>query len=522
MEDVAAALEQARLTGMGMAVWAKVVPDQLAVAGHVGSRTFAELNANANRLARLLRAAGIGPDDGVAMLVSNRAEFCDVNFACTRIGVRLTPINWHLVGEEVAYVVDDCEAKALIADVRFAAAAQEAVNPNLRVKLAVGGAIDGFDDYDAALAAHAASDIDDPAIGNHMLYTSGTTGRPKGVFRSRQPAVNPLTAVMQATAAFRPGEDLALCTGPGYHAAPLALNILFPLASGVGVVLMDRWDAEQTLRLVEQHKITHTHLVPTMFHRLLQLPDEVRRRYDASSLRWLLHGAAPCPPELKRGVIDWLGPVLYEYYAATEGGGVFSTSDDWLKKPGTVGRAVEGVVMEIHDENHRPLPANQVGTVYFQAPETGRFEYFKAAEKTASAYHQDFYTMGDHGYVDEDGYLFLTGRSAEQIISGGVNIYPAEIDAVLVNHPAVYDVATIGVPNQEWGEEVKAVVQLREGHKASPDMAETLIAHCGEHLARYKVPRSVDFVADLPRMASGKVQRGVIRKPYWEGQKTAI
>ena len=327
---------------------------------------------------------------------------------------------------------------------------------------------------------------------------------------------------MQETAAFRPGEDLALCTGPGYHAAPLALNILFPIGSGVGVVLMDRWDAEETLRIVEERKITHTHLVPTMFHRLLQLPDDVRRRHDTGSLRWLLHGAAPCPPELKRGVIDWLGPVLYEYYAATEGGGVFSTSADWLKKPGTVGRACEGVVMEIHDEDHRSLPPGEVGTVYFRAPEIGRFEYFKDTKKTASAYHDDFYTMGDHGYVDEDGYLFLTGRSAEQIISGGVNIYPAEIDAVLVTHPAVYDVATIGVPNQEWGEEVKAVVQLREDYKPSPEMAETLIAYCGEHLARYKVPRSIDFVADLPRMASGKVQRGVIRKPYWEGQKTAI
>ena len=523
MEDVAAALEQARAVGMTVSVWAQVAPDRLAVDSYAGARTYGELNANANRLARLLRAAGIGAGDGVAMLISNRSEFCEVNYACQRIGARLTPINWHLVGEEVAYIVEDSEARALIADVRFAAAAIEAAaSDRLDVKLAVGGAIDGFDDYVTALAGHDASDIDEPVLGSHMLYTSGTTGRPKGVYRRQQSPVQPLVVVMQETAAFRPGEDLALCTGPGYHAAPLALNILFPIGSGVGVVLMDRWDAEETLRLVEERKITHTHLVPTMFHRLLQLPDTVRRRHDTSSLRWLLHGAAPCPPELKRGVIDWLGPVLYEYYAATEGGGVFSTSADWLKKPGTVGRACEGVVMEIHDEDHRSLPPGEVGTVYFRAPEVGRFEYFKDTKKTASAYHDDFYTMGDHGYVDEDGYLFLTGRSAEQIISGGVNIYPAEIDAVLVTHPAVYDVATIGVPNQEWGEEVKAVVQLREDYKPSPEMAETLIAYCGEHLARYKVPRSIDFVADLPRMASGKVQRGVIRKPYWEGQKTAI
>ena len=524
MSDVAAALEQARLTGMTVAVWAHAAPDRLAVEGYSGARTYGELNANANRLARRLREAGIGDGDAVAMLISNRVEFLEVLQACLRIGVRLTPINWHLVGEEVAYVVADCEAKALIADVRFADAAREAAAgaPGLRLKLAVGGAIAGFDAYDGALEGRDAGDIDGPVLGKQMLYTSGTTGRPKGVYRAQNPAAQPLAVKLAETAAFRPETDLALCTGPGYHAAPLALNILFPLHAGVGVVLMDRWDAEETLRLIAQRRITHTHLVPTMFHRLVQLPEEVRRKYDVSSLRWLLHGAAPCPPELKRRIIEWMGPVVFEYYAATEGGGVFCDSHQWLSKPGSVGRVVDGVIMEIHDEQHQPVGPNTVGTIYFKAPDVGRFEYFKAPEKTASSYHGDFYTMGDKGYIDDDGYVFLTGRTAEQIIAGGVNIYPAEIDAVLVTHPAVFDVATIGVPNDEWGEEVKAVVQLREGITASPALAETLLEHCRAHLARFKVPRSVDFVPELPRLASGKILRRVVREPYWQGRKTEI
>jgi long-chain acyl-CoA synthetase len=524
MSDVAAALEQARATGMTVAVWAQAAPDRLAVEGHGGARSYGELNANANRLARVLRAAGLGAGDAVAMLISNRAEFLEVLQACLRSGVRLTPINWHLTGEEVAYIVADCEAKAFVADARFAAAADLAATgaPGLRLKLAVGGAIAGFDDYAGALAGRDGGDIADPVLGQQMLYTSGTTGHPKGVYRRQPPAAQPMTVVLQQTAAFRPGEDLALVTGPAYHAAPLALNTLFPLHAGVGVLFMDRWDAEDTLRLIDSRKATHTHLVPTMFHRLLQLPEEVRSRYDVSSMRWLLHGAAPCPPELKHRIIEWFGPVVYEYYAATEGGGVFCDSHQWLTKPGSVGRAVEGVTMEIHDQQHNLLPAGEVGTVYFKAPEIGRFEYFKAPDKTASSYHGDFYTMGDTGYVDADGYLFLTGRSAEQIIAGGVNIYPAEIDAVLVTHPAVYDVATIGVPNDEWGEEVKAVVQVRDGHAPSPALAEALIEHCRAHLARYKVPRSVDFVPELPRMASGKILRRVVRAPYWQGRKTAI
>ncbi|MDX1649021.1 MAG: AMP-binding protein, partial [Myxococcota bacterium] len=430
---------------------------------------------------------------------------------------RLTPVNWHLTGGEVSYVVDDCEAKAFLADARFADVAREAAAaaPRARERLAIGGPIEGFGDYDEALAGEQAHDLEDPALGGTMLYTSGTTGRPKGVYRRRPPR-SALTAVLLESAAFRPGEDLALCTGPLYHAAPLALNLVLPLASGVAVHLMDRWDARETLRLAAELGATHTHMVPTMFHRLLALPEEERRAHDLSRLRWVLHGAAPCPVHVKRAMIAWLGPVLYEYYAATEGGAFFIDSHAWLRKPGSVGRLDGRQEVQVQDAEGRALPPGEVGTVYVRAPprDQGRFEYFKAPEKTASAYRGDFFTMGDHGYVDEEGYLFLTGRSAELVITGGVNVYPAEVDAVLLMHPAVADAAAIGVPDEEWGEQVKAVVRPADGVAPSDALAAEIVAFCRARLAHYKCPRSVDFSDELPRLPTGKIQRHVLRQRY--------
>ncbi len=527
MNDAAAErrrlVEEAAAKGMVLALHARVAPERPAIISEFGSRSFGELNAASNRLVRALRAAGLGSGDGVAILISNRPEFVEALAAGQRAGFRVTPINWHLTGSEVRYIVDNCEAKAFLADHRFAAAACAAADgqTRLRLRLAVRGEIDGFVPYEDAVSEHSGDDIDDPTLGLPMLYTSGTTGHPKGVYRKESSPPH-MMEVLRETAAFRPGEDMAMVTGPLYHAAPLALNLSFPLANGVGVVLMDRWSEEEALRLIDRHRVTHSHLVPTMFHRLLQLPDEVKQRYDLSSLRWAIHGAAPCPVEVKRRTIEWLGPVIYEYYAATEGGGVFITSEEWLKKPGSVGRAVEGVVVEVHDEEHNKLPRGEVGTIYFEAPETGRFEYFKDTEKTSSVYYDGHYTMGDHGYVDEDGYIVLTCLNGEQIISGGVNIYPAEIDAVLLTHPAVLDVATIGVPDEEWGEAVRAVVQLADGALPSEDLAAELIEHCRADLARYKCPRAVDFVDDLPRLPTGKILRRLVREPYWAEQETSI
>ena len=303
-------------------------------------------------------------------------------------------------------------------------------------------------------------------------------------------------------------------TGPLYHAAPLGLNWAVPIAAGLGAVLMDRWDAEATLALIERYGITHTHMVATMFHRLLNLPDEVKQRYDVSSLRWIVHGAAPTPVHVKRAMIEWLGPILWEYYAATEGGSYLVGSEEWLERPGTVGRLVEGAHSKVLDEEGNELGTGETGTIYFKAPESGRFVYFRAPDKTASAYRDDYFTMGDMGYFDREGYLFLTGRSAELIISGGINIYPAEVDEALLRHPAVSDVATIGVPNPEWGEEVKAVILLSDGFEPGDALVGELLEHCRQHLAGFKCPRSIDFTDALPRLPTGKIVRRKVRDRY--------
>ncbi|MGD8862445.1 MAG: AMP-binding protein [Myxococcales bacterium] len=511
-------MPQAMMTGMTTAVWARLLPDAPAIFSDHGDRTFAELNRRANQLVRALRARGLKAGDAVAMMCSNRPEFAEVYAATRRSGLRLTTINWHLTGEEAAYIADDCDAKALIVDGRFQEAGRKAASaaPKATVRLAIGDPIDGFESYDETVSAQDGSDIDDPSVGASMLYTSGTTGRPKGVHRKAGATMlssggGGARSVLMGD--YRTGQDVHLCTGPLYHAAPLAFSLAVPHMFGCAVVMMDGWDAERSLELIEKHRVTHTHMVPTMFHRMLSLPDEVRQARDVSSLRFVLHGAAPCPVPVKQELIEWLGPVVHEYYAATEGVGCIVDSETWLKKPGTVGKPADNHI-KIMDEEGTELPPGQAGLVYMKAPESGRFEYYKDSGKTDDAYRGDYFTLGDVGYLDEDGYLFLTDRSANLIISGGVNIYPAEVEAVLLTHEAVGDVAVIGVPNSEWGEEVKAVVELHDRQRPSPELAESLIAHCREHLAKYKWPRSVDFVDRLPRHDNGKLYKKALRERY--------
>ncbi len=501
--------------GMLLAWWAQQHPDRPAVISPWGNRSFAELNANANRLARALRRRGVEPGGATALIAGNLPEFSEVVFACQRTGLRLTPVNWHLTGEEASYVVDNCEATALIADARHgeAAAAAAKAAPNVTVRLAIGGEIDGFEPYAEVIGGEDDSDLEDATAGTQMLYTSGTTGRPKGVSR---PGAARQVAALSGLFGYRAGEDLNLCTGPLYHAAPLAFSLLLPLAMGAGVVTMERWDAEEALGLIEEHRISHTHMVPTMFVQLLKLPEEVRARYDVSSLRHVLHGAAPCPVHVKHALIKWLGPVVYEYYAATEGTGTMVDSATWLKRPGTVGKVVPPDQVKVADEDGNELARGEIGTVFLKAPDVGRFEYFKAKDKTDSAYRGDYYTLGDVGYIDEEGYLFLTDRSVDLIITGGVNVYPTEIDAVLIAHPKVADSATIGVPSDEWGEDVKSVVELVAGVEPSRDLEAELLEFARDHLAHFKCPKTIDFVDALPRQDNGKIYRRRLRDHYRE------
>lgn len=517
--DLTAATRAAASTGMEIAAVARLDPQRLAIRSPQGDCSFHELNRRANQVARLVRRLGVKAGDAVALLCGNCTEFAEVRFAAHRLGVRLTTVNWHLAPEEAAYIVEDCEAVALFADIRAEAAAVCALSAaSLRGAYAIGGDMPGFQSYRQAVDAESGDDIEQAVLGSMMLYTSGTTGRPKGVAR-RSPdpeqAAN-MQALLTAVFQFDPdsGHDRALVTGPLYHSGPFNLCLTTPLTAGIGVVMMDKWDAEETLRLIDRERITHSFFVPTMFVRMLALPEQVRERYDLSSLRFVIHGAAPCPVAVKQRMLDWFGPVIWEMFAGTEGAGTIVSPQEWLERPGTVGRSGPDQI-RILDEAGRQLPAGSEGQVWIVNPPQSRFEYHNAPEKTRAVQRDGYFTAGDIGYLDEAGYLFLTGRSAEVIISGGVNIYPQEIDDVLLGHPAVADVACVGVPDAEWGEAVRALVQLAPGRNAGPDLESELFDLCAAHLARQKWPRSIEYIDQIPRSPAGKVLRRQLRDRYW-------
>lgn len=502
--------------GMAIAYWAAIAPDRPALIPADASerdqhRTYAQLNARVNQLVRGLRAVGLRRGDGVAVLLPNTASFVETYWACLRGGWRFTPINFHLGVDEVGYILADCGARAFVADVRFAAIARAAAarTTSLIAPVASDGEIDGFASFDLLLADRDPVDIDDPVAGSTMLYTSGTTGRPKGVFRER------LAALVADRNIYQPGE-VHLLTGPLYHAAPLSLALHPPLSCGGSLVVMSSWDGARALELIEAHRVTNVHLVPTMFHRLLALPEATRRAHDVSSLAVVVHGAAPCPVAVKQAMIDWWGPIIWEYYAATEGAGTLVDPFTWQAHPGTVGKPADGQVI-VGDQDARPLPPGEIGLLWLRSPADERFCYLGDDEKTAGSFRGDHFTLGDLGYLDDEGYLYLSDRSAHLIISGGVNIYPAEVDAVLLEHPAVGDAAVIGVPNDEWGEEVKAVVELQPdaGSGRTPaELEAELIAFCRDRLAHFKCPRSVAFVDELPRQDNGKIAKVRLRDQY--------
>jgi long-chain acyl-CoA synthetase len=514
MSDLLERQMKAAMSGMSHSLWAEVHGDKVAIHDPIGTRTFRQINEAANKVVRLLRERGIKEGDAVALLCSNRAEFVEVLSACRRGGYRVTPVNWHLAPEEVEYIINDCDAKALFAESRYPAGAA-ANAPQLTLKVSIGDDVAGFEPYARLIAEFDGGDILDPTPGSAMLYTSGTTGRPKGVFRRNTAFMGPMNLAEP--------HDVQLCAGPAYHAAPLAFDVNSSMLMGIPLVFIDRWDSEGVLRTIETYKVTRSHLVPIMFQRLLNLPDEVRAKYDVSSLRYIIHGAAPCPPEVKKAMIDWVGPIINEYYAGSEGGaGFIVTSEEWLKKPGTVGKLPDPSALRILDDDGGEVAQGTAGTLYFRVSPIAPFEYYKDPAKTAAAHRGDYFTLGDVGYLDEDGYLFLTGRTAECIISGGVNIYPQEIDNELIKHPAVEDACTIGVPNEEWGEEVKSVLTLNPGFAGSPELASDIQAFARGKLAGFKVPRTIDFVDELPRSPAGKIQRKKVREPFWAGRARQI
>ncbi len=515
MPELIERLHKAAAVGMTGSVWAQEKPDAVAIHDPYGTRSFFEVNANANRIVRLLRTHGLKPGDSVALMCGNRAEFVEVLNATLRGGYRFTPVNWHLTADEVEYIINDCEAKALITEPRYPAALS-AQAPGVRLKVAIGEAAEGFLPYAETLAGLDGSDIEDPILGGAMLYTSGTTGRPKGVYRR-----NNVLLVLPT-----PGEpdDVSLCAGPAYHAAPLAFDVRSAMNQGNPLVFLDRWNSEGVLAAIDRHRVTRAHLVPIMFQRLLALPDEVKARYDISSLRYVIHGAAPCPPEVKKAMIDWIGPIIHEYYAGSEGGaGFLIDSHEWLAKPGTVGRLpAPDAVKLIDEEGGEVTERNKSGTIYFKVSPVAPFEYFNDPKKTAAAHRDGHFTLGDVGYLDNDDYLFLTGRTAECIISGGVNIYPQEIDNEIIKHPAVEDSCAIGVPDEDWGEAVKVVVTLHPGQEPSDSLGADILAFARGRLASFKVPKTIEFAPELPRSPAGKIQRGKVRAPYWAGRARQI
>jgi long-chain acyl-CoA synthetase len=509
-------LEETLETGMNCAYWAEHTPDVPAMITPERELTFSEFNGRLNQFAHTMIAMGLEPGDGIALMSPNRSEWAEVWFGALRCGLRVTPINFRLQAEEAAYIIDDCEARAVIVGGTSSPSGSllSSLPERVTIRLSIDFTAPGFEDYEARISRESPADLENPVLGSWMIYTSGTTGRPKGVYRPNRARAVARRTGSGGIGGYEPGKDVYLCTGPLYHSAINNMSLHGPLTAGVTLVLMPRFDAEECLRLIERHHVTHTHMVPTMFRRLLDLPEAARQRYDVSSLKQVVHGAAPCPVPVKQAMIDWLGPIVLEYFGMTEGvGGATIDSLTWLEKPGSVGLPVSATLM-IGDEDLHELPTGQAGLVYFNVPEERRFEYFHDKEKTDATFKGEWLTLGDVGYLDEDGFLFLTDRSANLIISGGVNIYPAEVDEVLFGHPAVADVATIGVPNEEWGEEVKAVVQLLPTYPPSQELKNELMVFCRDHLSHYKCPKSVDFVDELPRQDNGKIYKRLLRKQY--------
>jgi long-chain acyl-CoA synthetase len=507
--------------------------DELALADDEGSVTWRALDGRVNQLIHALRSAGLGAGDTISIVSGNRNEWFEIALACANSGITFVPVNWHLIAPEIAYVLEDSGSTAVVADVRFVDEVAKALDDEraTAIELAVvaGGPATGrFRAYDEFVASGSPHEPDDQSFGGPMFYTSGTTGNPKGVRSSLSsmeagttPEIWHLIGAGFAQMMRVPGVTV-LC-GPVYHSAQWAFSFL-PMMAGSSTVMQHRYDSAEVLRLIDEYQGTNIHLVPTQMKRLVDLPDDVKASFDGSSLELVLHGAAPCPPAVKRALIEWWGPKITEYYGSTEGSVItLIDSEQWLAKGGSVGPPMPNMEIMVVDDHDNLLGPNQEGTLYFRNDMGTDFEYHNAPEKTAEAHREPgVFTTGDVGYLDDDGYLWLSDRKIDMIISGGVNIYPAEIEGVLGGHALVGDVSVIGVPNEEFGEEVKAVVVPNDGVVADDSLRATLAAFCRENLAGFKCPRSFDFVEALPRTGTGKVQKRTLREPYWHGAERSI
>jgi acyl-CoA synthetase (AMP-forming)/AMP-acid ligase II len=489
-----------------------------------GTTTYGELFARSQRVAALLHKAGLRRGDGVALVLPNRQEFFEITWGCQLSGLYYSAVNTHFTPDEVAYVIDDSEAKAVFIDASMTELGEHVLanNDGVDVHVSVGGALQGWRPYHEAVTEGAPA----PAIsdGSEMLYSSGTTGRPKAVRRPLPEDGQGSWAQKVLEYALAQRYDMTpasiyLSPAPLYHAAGVNYTMAVHRV-GAATVVMRKFDAEATLRLIQDHRVTHAQFVPTMFVRMLKLPDAVREKYDVSSLRCVIHAAAPCPVDVKYRMMDWFGPIIHEYYGGTEGfAGTLIGPDEWLAHPGSVGKPFSPV--HVVGEDGTELAAGESGELYFEGGPA--FEYFKDPEKTASVSNdRGWRSLGDMGYVDDDGYMYLTDRSTFMIVSGGVNIYPQEAENLLVMHPKLADAAVFGVPNDEFGEEVKAIVQPADGVQPGPALEAELIEYCRANLANYKCPRTVEFDPDLPRDPNGKLYKRRIRDRYWQGRTSRI
>lgn len=486
--------------------------------------TYGQLDAVSNQMARAFRAAGLRPGDGIVVLMENHPTWYQVVWAAQRSGLYYTPVSTHLTAPEVAYIVADSGAKMVVTTRAMAAIARllPGLLPELSHWFMLDGVIEGYRAFEDATASESPASLDNEREGCSLLYSSGTTGKPKGIWRAlpEGPMGQDASLYLFEENFGAASEAIYLSPAPLYHSAPLHFNLRFQRL-GATCVIMEHFDPLASLELIERHRVTHSQWVPTMFIRMLKLSAAERTRFDLSSHRCAVHAAAPCPVEIKHRMIEWWGPILDEYYAGSERNGMTVIhSDDWLAHPGSVGRAVMGTI-HILDDDGAELPPGEAGDIYFEG--TSDYVYLNDPEKTReSRSAQGWSAIGDIGYVDDDGYLYLTDRKANMIISGGVNIYPQEAENLLAGHERVADVAVFGVPNAEFGEEVKAVVQLANPAEAGDELARELVDYCERHLSPIKCPRSVDFADQLPRHPTGKLYKRLLRDRYWQGHKTHI